>query len=77
MLRGRSGAISSVIQVARSAPRERASRMSCEIISEVVEVKTKRLTFEPDATDASRRLSVPWTLVATNSERVWVSMFGL
>ena len=61
----------------RPAPPARPSRIFCEIISEVVEVKTKRSTFDPGATASSRRLSVPCTLTATNSELSWVSICGL
>ena len=68
MLRGRSGAISSVIQVAARAPPARPARISLEIIKEVVDVKMKRSTFEPAATAASSRLSVPCTLTETKSE---------
>ena len=74
MLRGLSGAIVSSIHAASFAPPAFPSRICCEIMSEVVEVKTKRSTAEPGATASSSRLSVPCTLTATNSELSWVSM---
>ena len=40
-------------------------------------MKTKRSTFDPGATASSRRLSVPCTFTATNSELSCVSICGL
>ena len=77
MLRGSSGAISSSIQIAALAPPSRPARISFEIISEVVEVMTKRVTFDPGATASSSRLSVPCTLTATKAARSCVSTCGL
>src|SRR5882724_6807877 len=77
MLRGSSGPSVSSIHIASRAPPALPSRIFCEIISEVVEVKTKRSTLEPGATASSRRLSVPCTFTATNSELSCVSICGL
>jgi len=69
--------MSSVIQAARVAPASAPARTSFEIMSDVVEVNTKRSTSDPGETAASSRLSVPWTFTATKSVRLCVLMFGL
>ncbi len=65
----------SSIHAASLAPPALPSRICWEIISEVVDVNTKRST--PLITASSSRFSVPCTLTATNSELSWVSMCGL
>src|SRR5262245_12750633 len=77
MLRGRSGAISSVIHAALRAPPDAPARISLEIISEVVDVNTNRSTFAPGDVDSSSRVSVPCTFTATKSAPSCVPIFGL
>jgi hypothetical protein len=51
--------------------------MAFVIMTEVVEVKTKLRTEDPDATAASSRFMVPCTFTATKSDRERVATWGL
>src|SRR6266446_9850156 len=72
MFRGASGPKLSSSQTAEEAV---SSRISCEIISDVVDVKTKRSW--PAATAASSRLSVPVTLASIKAVLGWRAISGL